>query len=226
MGTLSVAQTDHLFWLGRYLERVLVTLDLSSEVYDLMLDGAKDYDIKSLCQRLSIPAIYENSDDFINRYMYDAADPNSVVSNLNRAFDNAVVMRDVLTSHTLCYIELAMDKLKQASRSVSPMLEVQETVDYLYAFWGAVEDYVTDVNTRYIMRTGRSIERLDLYLRLGLHTDRVHDETIRLVNRIYRSGVNYNNEVFQRLVERSESDPEVVDPQQMLADINNLVITF
>ena len=226
MGTLSIAQTDHLFWLGRYLERVLVTLDLSSEVYDLMLDGAKDYDIKSLCKRLAIPEVYENSDDFISRYMYDAGDPNSVVSNLNRAFDNAVVMRDVLTSHTLCYIELAMDKLKQASRSVSPMLEVQETVDYLYAFWGAVEDNVWDVKARYIMRTGRSIERLDLYLRLRLHEDKIAGETTRLINRIYRSEVNYDPEAFQRLVECSEMDAVVVDPDKMLNDLNNLVITY
>lgn len=220
MGTLSVAQTDRLFWLGRYLERVLVTLDLSGEIYDLMLDGAKDYDIKSLCERLAIPEIYENSDDFVNRFMYDPQDPNSVVSNLNRAFDNAVVMRDCIHSQTLCYIELAAQALKAASTSVSPMLENQQALDYLYAFWGAVEDYVVDSKTRYIMRTGRSVERLDLYLRLRLHEERVAGEITRLVNRVYKSGIDYDPEAFQRIVEYGDGDLQ--DEDQLLADLNNL----
>lgn len=220
MGTLSVAQTDHLFWLGRYLERVMVTLDLSGDIYDLMLDGAKDYDIKSLCQRLSIPEIYENSDDFVTRFMYDKEDPNSVVSNLNRAFDNAVVMRDCIHSETLCYIELAAYSLKAAAASVSPMLENQEALDYLYAFWGAVEDYVIDSKTRYIMRTGRSVERLDLYARLRMNVDRIPGEITRLTNRVYKSGINYDAQAFQRIVEYSEGKP--YSDEQFIADVNNL----
>ena len=223
MATLSTKQTDHLFWLGRYLERVKMTLELTSELYDLLLDSTDAFDVQKLCERLSIPNIYNDVHDFATRYMFDKDDPNSVPANLERAFDNAIVMRDVLTTNTLSYIQLATNTMARARVSASPMLELQETTDYIYAFWGAVEDNVTDVRTRYIMRTGRSVERIDLLLRLRLSDDKLPAEATRLVNRLYRSRMNYDPEVFQRLVETFEREDWASFASQLLGDVNCLV---
>ena len=223
MNTLSTKQTDHLYWLGRYLERVKMTLEFSSDLYDAALDQQGSFSISDLCERLAIPCIYDDPRTFVTSYLFDKGDPNSVAANLERAFDNAVVMRDVLHSDTLCYIQLAINALTRGAKSASPMLELQETTDYIYAFWGAVEDFVTDVRTRYIMRTGRSVERIDLMLRLRTGDERLKQEAARLVNRLYKSGMSYEPESFQRISELFEGEDWSEHTVQLLVDVNNLV---
>ena len=39
MGYVSVEQGDHLFWLGRYVERVCLTLHYLEELYDVLFRG-------------------------------------------------------------------------------------------------------------------------------------------------------------------------------------------
>ena len=63
MGIISIEKADHLFWLGRYMERVYTTLDTFFSYYDRMLDLDPDAYHK-FCEKLSIPDIYENREDF------------------------------------------------------------------------------------------------------------------------------------------------------------------
>ncbi|MCD8199553.1 MAG: alpha-E domain-containing protein [Coriobacteriaceae bacterium] len=220
---LAVAQASELFWLGRYIQRVMMMLDLSSEIYDLMLDGEEDYDVHSLCRRLAIPDIYEDADDFISEYLFDKDDPNSVYANLERAVDNAITLRSLISSEVISYIQLATSTMKRAAKSTSPMLEIQQVLDYLYAFWGAVEDYVPDTQTRYIMRTGRSVEAIDLSLRLRRRDEKLPGEVTRLANRLYRSKVAYDAESFQHLTECFEQGDWEYHVPELLTDVNNLV---
>ena len=105
MGIISVEKSDHLFWLGRYVERVFTTLNTFFTYYDRMLDTEKEA-YKHFCERLSIPDIYENQEDFVQKYLFSKEDGNSVYSSMERAYDNAVVLRDELSSRTLSYIQL------------------------------------------------------------------------------------------------------------------------
>ena len=118
MGIISVEKSDHLFWLGRYVERVFTTLNTFFTYYDRMLDTEKEA-YKHFCERLSIPDIYENQEDFVQKYLFSKEDGNSVYSSMERAYDNAVVLRDELSSRTLSYIQLALDcmeKMPEAER--------------------------------------------------------------------------------------------------------------
>ena len=107
MGIISIEHTDRLFWLGRYSERVYTTLRFFAEQYDSMLD-LKEEEYKDFCKSQDIPDIYESAEDFSNRYCFDEKDPNSIISNLIRAYDNAVVMREEIGSGTLSYIQMAV----------------------------------------------------------------------------------------------------------------------
>ena len=69
MGIISVEKSDHLFWLGRYVERVFTTLNTFFTYYDRMLDTEKEA-YKHFCERLSIPDIYENQEDFVQKYLF------------------------------------------------------------------------------------------------------------------------------------------------------------
>ena len=165
MGIISIEKADHLFWLGRYVERVYTTLDTFFSYYDKMLD--KDPDAyHRFCERLSIPDIYADREDFIRRYVFAREDPNSIYSNMLRAFDNAVVLRDELSSVTLSYVQLALDTIEHASRETWFTYAMQPMRDYIFAFWGCLDDCVDDEECRNIIKCGKYLERLDLYIRL------------------------------------------------------------
>ena len=107
MGIISIEQADRLFWLGRYAERVFTTLNLFFRSFDRMIDRNNDNYI-DFCKNIDIPNIYSSKDDFLRRYPYDSENPDSIISNLNRAYDNAIVLRESIGSEALAYIQLAI----------------------------------------------------------------------------------------------------------------------
>ena len=107
MGIITVEKSDSLFWLGRYVERVYTELKYYLQGTDRMIDTDPNY-YAVLCEKIGIPDIYHSRNEFINRYPFDEADPNSLVSNLNRAYDNAIVLRNDIGSDTFSYIQLAL----------------------------------------------------------------------------------------------------------------------
>lgn len=222
MGTYSIAQTEELYWLGRYLERVKMTLNVFSGLYGKILDDVK-LDVDGLCRQLAIPNVYGDIDTFSKRYLFDEEDPNSIISNMGRAFDNAIVLRDIIHTPTLAYVQLAYDTMESGSASASPMLEVQQAVDYLYAFWGALGDFVEDPCMRNTVRLGASVERVDLSIRLGLGEARISQEIARLADRLYRSQLAYNGPAFQKLLETAERGHISEHAEEALSCVEGLV---
>lgn len=135
MGIISVEHTDRLYWLGRYSERVYTTIRMFAQCYDTMIDDIEEeYD--RFCHNLDIPNIYQSGEDFIERYCFDESDPNSIYSNLLRAYDNAIVLREEIGSETLSYIQLAIYEMQKAHQSQAPLIELQKVTDNIVAFWG------------------------------------------------------------------------------------------
>lgn len=188
MGTLSVTKINHLFWLGRYTERVSTTLRFMIDVGDQMIDG-DPVDYHAICRHLIIPDIYKDADDFCTQFLFSRDNPDSVMSAMDRAYDNAIVLRETLSSDALSYIFLAMDSMLRAAASNAPALDMQSTIDYLLAFRGSLVDYILDDETRRVIELGRNVERIDLYVRLEFREDRIRSELARLVNRMYKTTV-------------------------------------
>ena len=167
MGIISVENTDRLYWLGRYSERVYTTIRLFAASYDRMIDvDLSDY--AGLCDRLDIPNIYTSREDFIRRYCFDPTDPNSIHANLTRAYDNAVTLREEIGSEVLSYIQLAVYDMNKAGISDAPMVELQRVTDNILAFWGIADDMIASEQVRNIIKIGKRVERLDLYARLHM----------------------------------------------------------
>ncbi|MCI5648509.1 MAG: alpha-E domain-containing protein [Fusicatenibacter sp.] len=208
MGIISVENTDRLYWLGRYSERVYTTIRLFSDSFDEMIDSYLDsYEV--FCKRLDIPNIYTSSANFIERYCFDSEDPNSIYSNLTRAYDNCITLREEIGSECVSYIQLAMYDMNRARVSEAPLIELQKVVDNILAFWGIVDDSIDSENVRNIIKVGKRIERLDLYARLHLDAEKMEREVDRLVGRIPRTCLKYRKEALSRLkelVEASEID--------------------
>lgn len=198
MGFKSVESTDRLFWLGRYSERVYTTIKLYGERFDSMIEeGASGYD--EFCRSLEIPNIYTSAEDFRSKYPFGEEDPNSIFSNLRRAYDNAIELREEIGSETLAYVQMAVYELRKASESEAPMMEFQNIVDYILAFWGIVDDMIEDEHTRNIIKVGKRVERIDLYGRLRCERKAMVREVHRLAGRIGRTGLVYNQAVLEDL---------------------------
>lgn len=208
MGIISVEHTDRLYWLGRYSERVYTTLCLFADSFDEMIDFRENsYD--DFCRKLDIPNIYISRENFIERYCFDEQDPNSIYSNLMRAYDNGVTLREEIGSETLSYIQLAVYAMNRARLSQAPLIELQKVVDNILAFWGMVDDSIDSENVRNIIKVGKRVERLDLYARLHLSQKEMKRESDRLAGRIPRTCLKYRQEILEEirgLVESSEID--------------------
>ena len=193
MGIISLDQVDHLYWLGRYTERVYTILKIYAKSFDLMIEEDEGIYHK-FCGYLDIPDIYQSKEDFIRRYAFDESIPDSIISNLNRAYDNAIVLRETIGSDALSYVQLSIYAMNNAAKSNSPLVELQQVTDDLLSFWGIVDDQIDSDQIRNILKAGKRIERIDLYARLELEKKRLEREVRRMIPRVLRSGMKYNEQ--------------------------------
>ena len=142
MGNNTLEKSNNLLWLGRYTERVHTTLKYYIEATDRMVDRDPDY-YAIFCEKVGIPDIYGSREAFWTQYPFDTDDPNSIFSNLYRAYDNAIVMRDYIGTETMAYIQLAIDDMKTARREDTYLADLMLVIDHILAFWGCVNDRFT-----------------------------------------------------------------------------------
>lgn len=220
MGIISLEHTDHLYWLGRYSERVYTTIGLFEERFDSML-GLGETEYEKYCVSQEIPNIYSSVDDFTRRYCFDEYDPNSIVSNLNRAYDNAVVLREEIGSPTLSYIQLAVYAMNKAAKSFAPLLELQKVRDNIVAFWGIADDSIDDEHVRSIIKLGKRVERIDIYARLHFDERELKREVVKLNRRIDRTGLNYSRKCLAHINYLVEMEP--LDYSTLVSEVETLM---
>ena len=195
MGIITIEKSDNLFWLGRYTERVHTTLKYYIEATDLMIDQDPDY-YAVLCRKIGIPDVYGSREQFLTTYPFDTSDPNSIISNLYRAYDNAIVMRDYIGTETMAYIQLALDDIKTAEREETFLADLMLVIDHILAFWGCVNDLIYDEQTRNIIKLGKGVERIDLYLRLGRPAADIRREYGRMKQFLRKSHIHYDESIL------------------------------
>ena len=195
MGIITIEKSDNLFWLGRYTERVHTTLKYYIEATDLMIDQDPDY-YAVLCRKIGIPDVYGSREQFLTTSPFDTSDPNSIISNLYRAYDNAIVMRDYIGTETMAYIQLALDDIKTAEREETFLADLMLVIDHILAFWGCVNDLIYDEQTRNIIKLGKGVERIDLYLSLGRPAADIRREYGRMKQFLRKSHIHYDESIL------------------------------
>lgn len=220
MDIISVENTDRLYWLGRYSERVYTTIRLFAASFDDMIDESVD-SFADFCRRLEIPNIYTSGEDFVSRYCFDETDPNSIFSNLTRAYDNGITLREEIGSETISYIQLAMYEMNKARQSRAPLIELQRVMDNILAFWGIVDDQIDSENVRNIIKVGKRVERLDLYGRLQAKPVEMIRESDRLAGRIPRTNLKYNANRLEMI--RGLVKEEKIDYSKVVFEVERLL---
>lgn len=220
MGIISVEKVNNLFWLGRYTQRVYTTLQRYNTGFDKMLDLDIHF-YEKYCETLNIPNIYTDYENFISSYGYDTDNPDSIVSNLYRAYDNALVLRDDISSEALAYIHLAQFQLKAAKISDAPLIELQLVMDHLLAFWGAVDDFIDDETVRNLIKLGKKAELLDLKLRFNEENGELKRVFGQLDFYLHRVNVEYNKVAYYELALAFERGDET--DEEMIYSLEKLI---
>ncbi|MDR3271000.1 MAG: alpha-E domain-containing protein [Peptococcaceae bacterium] len=222
MGIFSSEKISNLYWLGRYLDRTQSALKLFMDYFDLMIDGDKNT-YRTFCQTTGIPDVYADKADFIHQYPFDTTNPHSVISNVNRAFDNAVVMRDTLGSDTLAYLQMVLYDLRSAeSNEERLMIGMQNAIDHLLAFWGCLDDMVDDEATRNTIKLGKQVEHLELDLRLKRPRSCLQRDYKRLENRLLHSFLPYDQALIDTIEPMLLQDS--VDHENALMLLHQLLV--
>lgn len=230
MGTHRLSKANRLFWLGRYVERVLTTTHYIQDVYDRALDGT-EFDYRDFCERLDIPCDYTSTWDFVVRYLTDADNPYSIAASMDFAFDNGVVLRETISSEALSYVQMAkntMDAICASCASgdgdnAAPMLGMQSVIDYLLAFKGTIDEGLADYDSRMIIKVGFSIERIDLILRLGYQTERLDAEFARLDSRLQRSHIQRDGQRLRLIYSLMPNAQSPTNRELLISCIEHLI---
>lgn len=170
---ISATKANRLYWLGRYEERVYLTLHLLRKYYDRMIDGSME-EYSSFWTRLDSNGTYQSSEEFTFGMMYDDGNDASVISTQRKAKDNAILLREDITSETLSYLEMSMALMNECSeRREMNITALQPVIDWSLAFWGSAEQRLRNHKALYIMMIGRNVENLDMLLRFDYSYERV-----------------------------------------------------
>ena len=195
MSILSRENSERLFWLGRYSERVYTGLR------SLELDLSAGDKAKNLC--------------------FDEANPETISYSLARAYDNAIVLRDEIGTETFSYIQMAVYEMKNAKRSGTPLMPLQKVIDNIAAFWGMADDIIEDEHARGIIKLGKRIERVDLYARMNAESENIRREIRRLTYRIAKTGLRYDAERVKRLNELAKEIN--INRQEIIKEVESLI---
>lgn len=174
------------------------------------------------CEKLNIPNIYTDYENFILSYGYDTENPDSIVSNLYRAYDNALILRDYISSEALAYIHLAQFQLKAAKISDAPLIELQAVMDNLLAFWGIVDDSIDDVVVRNLIKLGKKAELLDLKLRFNEDSKEIKRVFEQLDFYLHRVNIEYSRVAYYELALAFERGDDVTE--ETIRSLENLIL--
>lgn len=185
MTTISKEHSDRLYWLGRYTERAFTTLRTIQKLYDKMIDVRKGY--TDYLKYFGLADTYGSNEAFMRSFLYDGSNLNSVAYSLERAYDNGIVLREEISTESLSFLQLAKDTLDRSESSSNTRLSLLPLEDQLYAFWGCVNEHIYNDEIRNIIYIGKTIERLDLYIRIHCPYDITRKEYIRLMKNLHRA---------------------------------------
>lgn len=164
MGVLSARMADHLYWLGRYLERIEAMAQEYVRCFDYVIDR-NFYEGKEFFQRVGIEIEYQNSKDFLQKACY--GDHGSSLENLIiQARENAIVCRDLISDKIFSSINRAYNTIREHKNGEITPFVIDQILKDIDRVWGAFFDRLVKSKAHYFIEFGQSIEIADLKIRI------------------------------------------------------------
>lgn len=180
---ISSTKANRLYWLGRYAERVYLTLHMLRKHFDLMIDE-DEHAYTTFCTQMGIKNKYKSADDFTKRYLFDLSNPESVINMLERVKDNAMMLREEIMSETLCYVELSIAHMNKPEVQNRGIEGLQRITDYMLAFWGSIDERIVNNEIRHSIKFGKFTESMDLHIRFDYPFNRIEEIFNRMLHSI------------------------------------------
>jgi len=221
--TISPAKAHHLYWLGRYAERVSAQMHFLRHYYDLCLDEGHEDAIHEYCNKLSLASCSLDRDAFLVDHLF-GTQCGSLRHTLNCLNDNSIVLREELTTNTIAYVNLCVATLKHSDHKKDVNINsLQPISDYILAFWGSVLQHVTNGATLDMLFIGKRIEFIDMYSRFGEKHSRLAAEWRNMDRRLDRQSFLVNKDARMALREIFFEHENIPDQAAMLAALNSLI---
>ena len=224
---ISAVKANSLFWLGRYEERVYITLHLLRKCHDKMIDGELE-DYWPIWQKLDTTGAYQTIEEFTFGIMYDDTNPSTVMAAQTKAMDNAILLREDILSETLSYLEMSLALLKECRKKQEKnVICLQPVIDWSLAFWGSAQQRLQNHKALYIMSIGRNVENMDMLLRFDYSYERValaYDSLKRYCQQMTNIiDENIEGELNSLIIEERFNLNDVEYKNKLLELINQLV---
>lgn len=226
MDFISLSKTNRLYWLGRYYERVALSLQYMMNCYDSMIDS--DYfDYGNYCAKLGIENNYSSAEEFFKSYVYDVKNPDSIRFAAEMMLGNGMVLRETIGSSTLAYLQMAVYALDEGAEDSAPGLMLLEVLDNIMAFRGSYDDFIVDDNVRNIIKCGASVECISFSLRTGYREEALHEELQKFLKRMTRTSIQTEPQALQTILKQErvyegKSQADSLSQEDFLQAIENL----
>lgn len=156
---------EHLYWMGRYIQRSESMTRLVIALFDKILD--EDFeDAKIFYAKLGIELAYDSAQIFLRESVFNLQDA-SLYNTINAARENAILTRSHLSNRMFSRINalyLAYQAAKE-ERTVS-LYWLEGTLKELDAIWGNLELSLVEAKESPLIQLGKVVERMDLNIRL------------------------------------------------------------
>ncbi|MFR9669212.1 MAG: alpha-E domain-containing protein [Rikenellaceae bacterium] len=198
---ITADKANKLYWLGRYAERVYITLHLLRRYYDKVIDG----DISDLTEYYTLLGVdcsgYTQENEALQlSQLYDRDNICSIITSLDMCKDNAIVLRRDITSESLSYIQMSHALIEECSESGEKNItRLQLITDYMLALFGSIDERVFDKRIRRFIKIGKLIENLDLHIRFNYPFFRIEEAYTTLREHLDQESTVVNHDALEIL---------------------------
>ncbi|ATB69203.1 hypothetical protein SJPD1_1091 [Sulfurospirillum diekertiae] len=162
---IAPQSAEHLYWMGRYIQRAESMTRLIIELFDKILDE-NFAEAKTFYEKLGIELSYDSAQMFLRKTVFDL-EYASLCDTVNSARENAILTRSHLSNRMFSRINalyLAYKKAKE-ERTVS-LYWLEGTLKELDSIWGNFELSLVEAKEAPLIQLGKVVERMDLNIRL------------------------------------------------------------
>lgn len=142
-----------------------MTLHQMHKCYDDLIDS-KETRSEYFCKKMGAPENYETLDSFMHHLVYDEGNPTSLITAQIRARDNAMLLREIILSETLSYLEMSVALMKRNAHAKNYLISaLQPVTDWSLSFFGSAQQRIYDQRVINLLLIGRCAENFDMMLR-------------------------------------------------------------
>lgn len=162
---ISPQMAQNLYWMGRYIQRAESMTRIIIQTFDKILDNDEN-DGHTLYAKLGITLSYKTPQDFLHESLF-TTEYASLLYTINNARENAILTRAGISNRMFSRINALYLKYQDAKSD--PKISIfwlESTLQELDAIWGNIELALVETKENVFIQLGRTIERMDLNIRL------------------------------------------------------------